>query len=89
MFGVHVSCLPRPIRDVKVERLEARVVGEVAMYGGVCRTARDELKRGFDTRQREIAHRRSLEKVKTRHPQNRQQIACILCLLSGWESCVC
>ncbi|XP_050736650.1 CBY1-interacting BAR domain-containing protein 1-like isoform X2 [Eriocheir sinensis] len=61
-------------RDVKVERLEARVVGEVAMYGGVCRTARDELKRGFDTRQREIAHRRSLEKVKTRHPQNRQQI---------------
>lgn len=65
-------------RDVKVERLEVRVVGEIAMYGGICRTTKDELRRSFDSRQREISHRRSLEKAKSRQPQNRQQIACIL-----------
>ncbi|KAK7086479.1 hypothetical protein SK128_009824 [Halocaridina rubra] len=61
-------------RNVEVERLESRVVGEVALYGGICRTAREELKHCFDTRQREMTNRRSLERTKTRHPQNRQQI---------------
>ncbi|XP_045124393.1 protein FAM92A-like isoform X2 [Portunus trituberculatus] len=61
-------------RDVKVERLDTRVVEEIAAYGGICRTAKDELRRSFDSRQREIAHRHSLEKTKSRHPQNRQQI---------------
>uniref|UniRef100_A0A0P4WLQ7 Uncharacterized protein n=1 Tax=Scylla olivacea TaxID=85551 RepID=A0A0P4WLQ7_SCYOL len=65
-------------RDVKVERLDARVVEEIAAYGGICRTAKDELKRSFDSRQREIAHRHNLEKTKSRHPQNRQQIVCVL-----------
>ncbi|XP_045620351.1 CBY1-interacting BAR domain-containing protein 1-B isoform X2 [Procambarus clarkii] len=61
-------------RNVQVERLETRVVGEIALYGGICKAAREELKRSFDTRQQEINHRRDLEKTKNRRPQNRQQI---------------
>ncbi|XP_063614897.1 CBY1-interacting BAR domain-containing protein 1-like [Penaeus indicus] len=62
-------------RNVEVERLESRVVGELALYEGVCKSARDELKRSFNTRQQEMNHRRNLERAKSRHPQNRQQIA--------------
>ncbi|XP_042225521.1 protein FAM92A-like isoform X2 [Homarus americanus] len=61
-------------RHVEVERLETRVVGEIALYGGICKTAREELKRSFDTRQQEINHKQNLEKTKNRHPRNRQQI---------------
>lgn len=62
-------------RNVEVERLESRVVGELALYEGVCKSAREELKRSFNTRQQEMNHRRNLERAKSRHPQNRQQIA--------------
>lgn len=61
-------------RNVEVERLESRVVGEIALYGGICKTAREELKQSFSTRQQEISHRQNLEKTKSRYPQNRQQI---------------
>ncbi|XP_071522704.1 CBY1-interacting BAR domain-containing protein 1-like isoform X8 [Panulirus ornatus] len=61
-------------RNVEVQRLETRVVGEISLYGGICKTAREELKRSFDTRQQEMNHRRNLEKTKMRHPQNRQHI---------------
>lgn len=64
-------------RNVEVERLESRVVGELALYEGVCKSAREELKRSFNTRQQEMNHRRNLERAKSRHPQNRQQIVCI------------
>ncbi|XP_047502341.1 LOW QUALITY PROTEIN: CBY1-interacting BAR domain-containing protein 1-like [Penaeus chinensis] len=62
-------------RNVEVERLESRVVGELALYEGGCKSAREELKRSFNTRQQEMNHRRNLERAKSRHPQNRQQIA--------------
>lgn len=73
-----LECCVWLCRDVKVERLDVRVVEEVAAYGGICRTAKDELRRSFDSRKREIAHRHDLEKTKSRHPQNRQQIVCVL-----------
>nr|XP_027217996.1 protein FAM92A-like [Penaeus vannamei] len=56
-------------RNVEVERLESRVVGELALYEGVCKSAREELKRSFNTRQQEMNHRRNLERAKE-HPES-------------------
>ncbi|XP_064079802.1 CBY1-interacting BAR domain-containing protein 1-like isoform X2 [Macrobrachium nipponense] len=61
-------------RNVEVERLETKVVGELSLYGGICKTAREELGTCFKFRQQEMNIRRNLEKTRNRHPQNRQQI---------------
>ncbi|XP_076063134.1 CBY1-interacting BAR domain-containing protein 1-B-like isoform X1 [Oratosquilla oratoria] len=61
-------------RNVQVERLESRVIGELTLYGGVCKVAREDLKGSFDARQKEFNQRRSLERTRDRNPHNRQQV---------------
>nr|CAD7263233.1 unnamed protein product [Timema shepardi] len=62
-------------RDAEVRRLETKVVSELSQYEGICKHAKEEVKSTFAARDRELARRRQLDRVRERSPRNRQQIA--------------
>ncbi|RZF42183.1 hypothetical protein LSTR_LSTR004332 [Laodelphax striatellus] len=61
-------------RNIETQRLDKRVVQELVQYESVCRNAKDEVKNIFSARDRELAWKKQLERVKERNPYNRQQI---------------
>ncbi|CAG2053653.1 unnamed protein product [Timema podura] len=54
---------------------ETKVVSELSQYEGICKHAKEEVKSTFAARDRELARRRQLDRVRERSPRNRQQIA--------------
>nr|CAD7455345.1 unnamed protein product [Timema tahoe] len=62
-------------RDAEVQRLETKVVSELSQYEGICKHAKEEVKSTFAARDRELARRRQLDRVRERSPRNRQQIS--------------
>ncbi|EFN76866.1 protein FAM92A isoform X2 [Harpegnathos saltator] len=62
-------------RDAEVQRLDAKVVAPLSQYATICKHARDEVKSTFSARDRELARRRHLDKVRERNPRNRQMIS--------------
>ena len=67
-------------RNYAVERHEKRILGSLSVYGGICKLAKEDLKRSFSSRQREVNHRKSLERTIERNPNNRQQIVSFIYL---------
>ncbi|XP_014481008.1 PREDICTED: protein FAM92A1 isoform X2 [Dinoponera quadriceps] len=62
-------------RDAEVQRLDAKVVAPLSQYATICKHARDDVKNTFSARDRELARRRHLDKVRERNPRNRQMIS--------------
>ncbi|XP_059049874.1 CBY1-interacting BAR domain-containing protein 1 isoform X2 [Achroia grisella] len=60
-------------RNCEVQRLEAKVVGELCQYEAICKHAREELKHTMNVREKELARKKVLDKAKERQPFNRQQ----------------
>ncbi|XP_026757359.2 CBY1-interacting BAR domain-containing protein 1 isoform X2 [Galleria mellonella] len=61
-------------RNCEVQRLEAKVVGELCQYEAICKHAREELKHTMNVREKELARKKVLDKAKERQPFNRQQV---------------
>ncbi|KAM3964658.1 CBY1 interacting BAR domain containing protein Fam92 [Aphomia sociella] len=61
-------------RNCEVQRLEAKVVGELCQYETICKHAREELKHTMNVREKELARKKVLDKAKERQPFNRQQV---------------
>ncbi|XP_063236637.1 CBY1-interacting BAR domain-containing protein 1 isoform X2 [Bacillus rossius redtenbacheri] len=62
-------------RDAHVQRLEAKVAGELGQYDALCRRVRQEVKEALAVRDRELARRRQLDRLRQRNPHNRHQIS--------------
>ncbi|XP_014362135.2 protein FAM92A isoform X2 [Papilio machaon] len=61
-------------RNCEVQRLEAKVVGELCQYETICKHAREELKHTMNVREKEMARKKVLDKARERQPFNRQQV---------------
>ncbi|XP_028155904.1 CBY1-interacting BAR domain-containing protein 1 isoform X2 [Ostrinia nubilalis] len=61
-------------RNCEVQRLEAKVVGELCQYETICKHAREELKHTMNVREKELARKKVLDKARERQPFNRQQV---------------
>ncbi|XP_039765010.1 protein FAM92A-A [Pararge aegeria] len=61
-------------RNCEVQRLEAKVIGELCQYESICKHAREELKHTMNVREKEMARKKVLDKAKERQPFNRQQV---------------
>ncbi|XP_041980344.1 protein FAM92A isoform X2 [Aricia agestis] len=62
-------------RNCEVQRLEAKVIGELCQYESICKHAREELKHTMNVREKEMARKKILDKAKERQPFNRQQVS--------------
>ena len=62
-------------QQVKIDRIEAKVVKPLLEYDGLCRRAKDELHTSHDIREKEVDKQRSLERVRIRDPTNRRRQA--------------
>ncbi|XP_045486438.1 protein FAM92A [Pieris rapae] len=61
-------------RNCAVQRLEAKVIGELCQYENICKHAREELKHTLSVREKEMARKKILDKARERQPFNRQQV---------------
>ncbi|CAG4943910.1 unnamed protein product [Colias eurytheme] len=61
-------------RNCAVQRLEAKVIGELCQYENICKHAREELKHTMSVREKEMARKKVLDKARERQPFNRQQV---------------
>ncbi|XP_038206935.1 protein FAM92A [Zerene cesonia] len=61
-------------RNCAVQRLEAKVIGELCQYENICKHAREELKHTMSVREKEMARKKILDKARERQPFNRQQV---------------
>ncbi|VVD00776.1 CBY1-interacting BAR domain-containing protein 1 isoform X2 [Leptidea sinapis] len=61
-------------RNCAVQRLEAKVIGELCQYENICKHAREELKHTMNVREKEMARKKVLDKARERQPFNRQQV---------------
>ncbi|RZC43141.1 protein FAM92A1, partial [Asbolus verrucosus] len=60
--------------DLRVQNLDTKVIKEFGCYEDICKHAKDEVKQIYNAREREIARKRQLDKIKERNPRNRQQL---------------
>ncbi|XP_063922714.1 CBY1-interacting BAR domain-containing protein 1 isoform X2 [Zophobas morio] len=60
--------------DLRVQNIETKVIKEFGRYEDICKHAKDEVKQIYNAREKEIARKRQLERIKERNPRNRQQI---------------
>ncbi|CAH2104409.1 unnamed protein product [Euphydryas editha] len=61
-------------RNCEVQRLEAKVIGELCQYESICKHAREELKHTMNVREKEMSRKKVLDKAKERQPFNRQHV---------------
>ncbi|XP_030025097.2 protein FAM92A isoform X2 [Manduca sexta] len=61
-------------RNCEVQRLEAKVIGELSQYESICKHAREEVKHSISVREKELARKKVLDKTRERQPFNRQQV---------------
>ncbi|XP_063376570.1 CBY1-interacting BAR domain-containing protein 1-A isoform X2 [Cydia fagiglandana] len=61
-------------RNCEVQRLEAKVIGELCQYEAICKHAREEVKHTMSVREKELARKKVLDKTRERQPFNRQQV---------------
>ncbi|KAL0895049.1 hypothetical protein ABMA27_013516 [Loxostege sticticalis] len=61
-------------RNCEVQRLEAKVIGELCQYETICKHAREELKHTMNVREKELARKKVLDRARERQPFNRQQV---------------
>ncbi|XP_048486207.1 CBY1-interacting BAR domain-containing protein 1-A isoform X1 [Plutella xylostella] len=62
-------------RNCAVQRMEAKVIGELSQYETICKHAREELKHTMSVRDKELSRKKVLDKSRERQPFNRQQVA--------------
>ncbi|KAK1804961.1 hypothetical protein P4O66_019333, partial [Electrophorus voltai] len=62
-------------RQAEVERLEAKVVEPLKVYGNIVKTKREDLKLTQSARNREAKQMQQLERMRQRNPSDRQIIA--------------
>lgn len=60
--------------DVRVHNIDKRVVSDLGRYEGICKHAKEEVKQIYYVRDRELARKRQLDRLRERNPRNRQQI---------------
>ncbi|CAG9566631.1 unnamed protein product [Danaus chrysippus] len=61
-------------RNCEIQRLEAKVIGELCQYENICKHAREELKHTMNVREKEMSRKKVLDKARERQPFNRQQV---------------
>ncbi|XP_032530006.2 CBY1-interacting BAR domain-containing protein 1 isoform X2 [Danaus plexippus] len=61
-------------RNCEIQRLEAKVIGELCQYENICKHAREELKHTMSVREKEMSRKKVLDKARERQPFNRQQV---------------
>ncbi|GBP06015.1 Protein FAM92A [Eumeta japonica] len=62
-------------RNCEVQRIEAKVIGELSQYETICKHAREEVKHTMTVRDKELSRKKVLDKARERQPYNRQQIS--------------
>ncbi|CAH1779560.1 unnamed protein product [Owenia fusiformis] len=62
-------------RNAQTQRIEAKVVSPLSLYGSNCKHAKEDLKAAFTTRDKEIKEKEKLEKVKDKAPSDRHKIS--------------
>ncbi|KAG5889636.1 hypothetical protein JTB14_028916 [Gonioctena quinquepunctata] len=60
--------------DLRVSTIDEKVVGELGKYQDICKHAKEEVKDIYSARDKEVARRRQLDRLRERNPRNRQQI---------------
>ncbi|XP_023012346.2 CBY1 interacting BAR domain containing protein Fam92 isoform X1 [Leptinotarsa decemlineata] len=60
--------------DMRVRMIDEKVVGEFAKYEDICKHAKDKVRDIYSARDKEVARRRQLDRLRERNPRNRQQI---------------
>lgn len=60
--------------DKRVQFLDTKVVGQLAKYKEICKHAKDEVREIYSAREKELARKKQLNKIKEKNPRNRQQI---------------
>lgn len=62
-------------QQLKIDRMEAKVVKPLLEYDGICRRAKEELHTSHNIREKEIDKQRTLERVRIRDPTNRRRMS--------------
>lgn len=65
-------------RDAETQRLDAKVIAPLSQYSLICKHAREDVKNIFNARDKQLAKRRHLDKIRERNPPNRQMIVIII-----------
>lgn len=60
--------------DVRVKNIDAKVVNGLTKYESICKHVKEEVKQIYHARDRELARKRQLDRLRERNPRNRQQI---------------
>lgn len=60
--------------DVRVKNIDKKVVEGLGKYEAICKHAKDDVKQIYFSRDRELARKRQLDRLRERNPRNRQQI---------------
>ncbi|GAB6020775.1 hypothetical protein CHUAL_003434 [Chamberlinius hualienensis] len=62
-------------RQATVDRLEAKVIGQLSQYKQLCKSAKDNVKNAVRANDKRIERQRNLQKLRSKLPINRQEIA--------------
>ena len=62
-------------RDVCVHRIEETIIHEVSSYGAVCKSATEDVKSCSQAYEKEVAHHKHVNKLRTQNPLGRMQIS--------------
>ncbi|KAK0157858.1 hypothetical protein PV328_011548 [Microctonus aethiopoides] len=62
-------------KDAETQRLDAKVIAPLSQYSLICKHAREDVKNIFNARDKQLAKRRHLDKIRERNPPNRQMIS--------------
>lgn len=69
--------------DVRVKNIDKKVVDGLSKYESICKHAKEEVKQIYFARDRELARKRQLDRLRERNPRNRQQIVSRMVILYG------
>ncbi|CAH1270386.1 FAM92A [Branchiostoma lanceolatum] len=73
-FAETISAI-QDYRQAEVQRLEAKVVQPLTMYGNTCKHAKEDLKKSQTARGKEQQQQQRLEKARQKNPSDRHTIA--------------
>lgn len=60
--------------DMRVQNIDSKVVNGFAQYENICKHSKEEVKQIYNARDKELAKKKQLDRIRERNPRNKQQI---------------
>lgn len=60
--------------DIRVQNINSKVVSGFAQYENICKHSKEEVKQLYNARDKELARKKQLDRIRERNPRSRTQI---------------